>query len=162
MTLSSASDQPTLFTSPSFTGTSGTLSGGSAGTFSPATIYGYSIPTPATSTTGYAGNGNLLSYSDQVNGQWSASYDTLNRLSTATITANPNVTYSWIYDSFGNRESQSPNGDAVSYAPGNNRILTYTYDAAGNVQDDGSNQYGYDGEGRVCVVYNETLHTYTG
>jgi hypothetical protein len=30
------------------------------------------------------------------------------------------------------------------------------------VLDDGSNQYGYDGEGRLCTVYNKTLATYTG
>ena len=34
--------------------------------------------------------------------------------------------------------------------------------ASGNVLDDGSNQYGYDGEGRLCTVYNKTLATYTG
>jgi sugar lactone lactonase YvrE len=37
------------------------------------------------------------------------------------------------------------------------------FDAAGNwyVLDDGSNQYAYDGEGRICTVYNKTMTSYT-
>jgi RHS repeat-associated protein len=62
-----------------------------------------------------------------------------------------------------NRQSQSPSGGGtLNYPPGNNRISTFKYDASGNVLDDVSNQYVYDGEGRVCVVYNRTLQSYTG
>jgi RHS repeat-associated protein len=52
----------------------------------------------------------------------------------------------------------------LNYPPGNNRISGsgYTYDASGNITEDPSNQYAYDGEGRLCTVYNKTLFTYTG
>jgi phage tail sheath gpL-like len=54
VTLSSATDQPKFFSSPSFTGTSGTLGGGVAGSTA-GPIYEYNIP----STTGYDAKGNL-------------------------------------------------------------------------------------------------------
>jgi RHS repeat-associated protein len=97
-----------------------------------------------------------------INGQWTATYDTLNRVSTATVAGTPSDTLTWSYDVFGNRKSQGPNGGQLSYPVPNNRISGYTYDASGDVLDDGSNQYGYDGEGRLCTVYNKTLVSYTG
>lgn len=45
-------------------------------------VYSYSVPAP-TGTSGYAPNGNLLSYSDSINGSWSMQDDSLNRLQTA-------------------------------------------------------------------------------
>jgi RHS repeat-associated protein len=162
VTLSSTTDQPKWFSSPSFSGTSGSLGGGSDETLSPGTIYSYSIPSPPTANTGYAGNGNLLSFTDLVNGQWTQiGYDTLNRLTTATVAGTPSTTLTWSYDPFGNRKSQGPNGGTSNYPPGNNRISGYSYDASGNVLDDGSNQYVYDGEGRLCTVYNKTMASYT-
>jgi RHS repeat-associated protein len=164
VTLVSSSSEPGLFSSPSFNGTSGSLGGGTDGTFSPGTIYSYSIPSPGTPTTGYAGNGNLLSFTDLINGQWTATYDTLNRVLTATVAGTPSTTLTWSYDAFGNRQPQGPNGGTLNYPPGNNRISGsgYTYDASGNITEDPSNQYAYDGEGRLCTVYNKTLFTYTG
>ncbi len=163
VTLSSATGQPKWFSSPSFSGTSGSLGGGTDGTLSPGRIYYYSIPYPPTASTGYAGNGNLLSFTDSVNGQWTQiGYDTLNRLTTATVAGTPSsTTLTWSYDPFGNRESQGPNGGTLSYPPGNNRISGFSYEASGNVKDDGSNQYVYDGEGRICTVYNKTMTSYT-
>jgi RHS repeat-associated protein len=164
VTLASSSSEPGLFPSPSFSGTSGSLGGGADGTFSPGMIYNYSIPSPGTPTTGYAGNGNLLSFTDLINGQWTATYDTLNRVLTATVAGTPSTTLTWSYDAFGNRQPQGPNGGTLNYPPGNNRISGsgYTYDASGNITEDPSNQYAYDGEGRLCTVYNKTLFTYTG
>ncbi len=165
VTLGSSSSEPGLFSSPSFTGTSGSLGGGNDGTFSPGTIYSYSIPSPGTGTTGYAGNGNLLSFTDSVNGQWSQiGYDTLNRLTTATMAGTPSNTLTWSYDVFGNRRTQGPSGGTLNYPASNNRVSGsgYTYDYSGNVTEDPSNQYGYDGEGRLCTVYNKTLASYTG
>jgi hypothetical protein len=59
-----------------------------------------------------AANGNLLSYTDLMNGGWSLSYDNVNRVSTAVATSGVwnNLTLSWTYDSFGNRETQTPSG----------------------------------------------------
>jgi YD repeat-containing protein len=115
-----------LFSSPSFSGTSGSLGGGVNGTFSPGIIYSYNIPSPSTATTGYAGNGNLLSFTDLINGSWAATYDTLNRVLTATLAGSPSRTLNWSYDAFGNRQPQGPNGGVFTYPPGNNRIFGYT------------------------------------
>ena len=166
VTLNSSSSEPSIFSSPSFTGTSGTLGGGTGGTFSPGTIYSYSIPSTPTATTGYAYNGNLLSFAEPTNsGQWTATYDTLNRLSSATLAGPPSTTLGWTYDVFGNRTQQTPGGTLYTYPAGNNRISGYTYDASGHVLDDGGSQfgfqYGYDGEGRLCTVYNKALAIYT-
>jgi hypothetical protein len=64
-----------------------------AGTFSPGMVYSYSIPSPGTATSGYVGNGNLLSFTDLINGQWTATYDMLNQVSTATLTGTPTLTW---------------------------------------------------------------------
>jgi hypothetical protein len=74
VTLSSATDEPKFFSSASFSGTSGTMSGGVAETYTPGTVYSYSIPSPPTATTGYAANGNLLSYTDLMDGGWTLTY----------------------------------------------------------------------------------------
>jgi RHS repeat-associated protein len=95
-------------------------------------------------------------------GQWTATYDTLNRLLTATQAGPPATNLAWTYDAFGNRESQTPGATMLSYPAPNNRVAGFKYDGSGNVMDDGSNQYGYDGEGRLCTVYNKTLLAYTG
>jgi len=166
VTLNSSTSEPSLFSSPSFSGTSGSLGGGTDATQTPGTIYSYSIPSPPTANTGYDGVGNVRSFTDLVNGQWTQiGYDTLNRLTTATVAGTPSTTYTWSYDAFGNRRTQGPNGGTVNYPPGNNRIEGYNYNADGSISDDNNPygyQYGYDGEGRVCVVYNKTMATWTG
>ena len=164
MTLSSATDEPKFFSSASFSGTSGTLSGGTNGTTTSGTVYNYTIGSSGAS--GYTANGNLLSYTDLMNGGWSLNYDNVNRVSTATATSGVwnNLTLSWTYDSFGNRETQTPSGQNItapvpqaqtlSY-PSQNRISNYGvngYDAAGNVLYDQINNYLYDPEGRLCAV----------
>jgi RHS repeat-associated protein len=177
VTLSSATDQPKFFSSPSFTGTSGTLGGGVAGL--PAGIlYNYSIPAPGAPTTGYDAHGNLLSYSDCVanmpsssciTGTWALTYDSLNRTHSGIASAGPwnGLSLVWGYDAFGNRTAQTvggnpppnaplPQSQTLSYTSGNNnRIDNFGpsgYDPAGNVTYDLVNTYLYDGEGRVCAV----------
>jgi RHS repeat-associated protein len=134
------------------------------GTSTPGTVYNYTIGSGGAS--GYAANGNLVSYTDLMNGGWSLSYDNVNRVSTATATSGVwnNLTLSWTYDSFGNRETQTPSGQNIaapvpqaqtlSY-PSQNRMSNYGingYDAAGNVLYDQINSYLYDAEGRLCAV----------
>ena len=179
VTLSSATNQPKIFPAASFSGTSGTLSGGTTGTSTPATVYSYSIP----NTSGYETNGNLLSYTDQttdpVNDQftdaWTMSYDNLNRVTAGSATSGvwKSLVLSWSYDSFGNRKTQTPSGmptapvpqpQSFTY-PSKNQISNYGaggYDAAGNVIYDQVNHYLYDAEGRVCAVsyYNGTMTAY--
>jgi RHS repeat-associated protein len=83
----------------------------------------------------------------------------------------------WTYDAFGNRTTESLSATPCSSSPApttwanynsSNRVTGttqavagYSYDAAGNVLNDGQNQYAYDGEGRLCAVYNGLFGSYT-
>jgi hypothetical protein len=87
--------------------------------------------------------------------------------------------YCWSYDSFGNRSLQGISSETFAspapactpqssstyqgvwahLATGNNRLSStqqavsgVSYDAAGNILNDGVNQYLYDGDGRICAV----------
>jgi len=121
----------------------------------PVGIYSYGISP-------YAANGNVSAYSDSVNGSWSnIGYDGLNRLTSATYNAlgAPTQYLCWNYDSFGNRKGQTiSNSSCDPSSPGpvqynaNNQVQGLGYDASGNVTYDGTNQYLYDAEGRVCAV----------
>jgi RHS repeat-associated protein len=74
----------------------------------PTTVYSYSITQPNGVTTGYAPNGNVVAYTDSVNGTWSFGYDDVNRLTSSVQTAGGAQQYScWSYDSFGNRQIQT-------------------------------------------------------
>jgi YD repeat-containing protein len=105
----------------------------------------------------YAPNGNVIVANDSVNGNWIYQYDSLNRLNGASSSSGLNL--SWLYDSFGNRWSQSASGSGSAPQPsftftGNNNRTDPSngldYDAAGNVQIDNLNQsYNYDAEGRI-------------
>jgi RHS repeat-associated protein len=116
--------------------------------------YSYSI-TDSNSKSGYAANGNVATYTDSINGQWTLGYDSLNRLISAA-TGGQNIC--WTYDSFGNRTAQTlpsttPCGSSVSTVQyPNNQDPNLGYDASGNVWNDGTNQYLYDAEGRICAV----------
>ena len=144
------------------------------------TAYSYTI-TPTGGTSGYAANGNILSYTDTVNGGWtmnSSGYDGLNRLVGATYTPVGSSTsqyWCWAYDSFGNRLSEATssssfggtcptNGTGVSghqYSTSNqiSGDSLIQYDSGGNTISDHSNQYLYDGDGRVCAVNNGLIMT---
>jgi len=91
--------------------------------------------------------------------------------------------YCWSYDGFGNRTLQGISSAAFAAGPpactpqtsasydgvwahvstGNNNRFSNTqqatagvvYDAAGNILNDGVNQYLYDGEGQICAVATE-------
>jgi RHS repeat-associated protein len=123
----------------------------------------------------YAPNGNILSLTDSVIGQWSYAYDTLNRL-TGAVAGAGNVPYKgeagcWQYDAFGNRTEEAystatttpcasgANDNAQlmntpQNSANNNRLSTaiVAYDLAGDATNDGRNNYDYDGEGRLCAV----------
>jgi RHS repeat-associated protein len=111
--------------------------------------------------TGTAGNnGQIQCIVDTVDNGRSAtySYDGLARLSAAgTVgsTAYPQWGLSWTYDRYGNRTAQSvtageaPSNSVVVNAA-NNQITTagYSYDASGNLTDDGINTIVYDAKNR--------------
>ena len=108
-------------------------------------------------------------------------------LATANQPNNPYTNYCWSYDSFGNRTNQegsntafqsgsggqaacSPQSNAslatewANYNSSNNRMTGTPqapggvgYDAAGDITNDGLNQYLYDAEGRVCAVLSAPI-----
>jgi len=142
------------------------------------TVYSYIVPDPGP-TTGYSPNGNLLSYTDSINGAWTMQYDTLNRLGAANASAGAyaGLNLTMTYDSFGNRKAQTPSGSAAGLVPslwahydyddpdrtadlGTNRATSsnfavggISYDA-GNVKNDGINAMEYDAENRICAISN--------
>lgn len=162
-------------------------------------LYSFTIAKPDGSS-GYDGVGNVVAYQDQVNQQWSASYDSLNRLKNAsqTILATNGTSFNipgasgvqqylcWNYDSFGNRtaqvvsnisladnntcqpQSSATHDDNLANYDVNNRITSgtgmtgITYDAAGNLQEDGNYTYKYDGEGHLCAVWRHITGVVTG
>lgn len=108
------------------------------------TLYSYSILQPGGST-GYAPNGNITAFTDSVNGQWTAGYDSLNRLTAAsqipTPTTGQNVPaaqyFCWNYDSFGNRTLQARAPSALSQCATNavagENVVSATYDGSNHL-----------------------------
>lgn len=110
---------------------------------------------------GYAPNGGIVSSQDTVNGNWSYSYDPLDRLVGATGRGR----FSYDYDRNGNRWRQnSLDGQGPSRLFGldasNNRVTSLTYDALGNVVSDGVHSYAYDAENRLIKVDNGNTARY--
>jgi RHS repeat-associated protein len=138
----------------------------SAGVCTGSTVYSTSITNG--SATGYAPNGNILFAKDSVNGTWAYTYDDFNHLLTSNCSATcPDGTsaqgFSYGYDRYGNRWSQTltagsgPQPSFTFNGPSNvpnNRIDGYSYDAAGNLLNDGFHSYTYDGENRISSVDN--------
>ena len=99
-----------------------------------AVVYSFSI-TDQNGGSGYAPNGNILSYTDSVTGIWGVNangvgtpitYDSLNRLVLATQTlpgGNPQYTC-WSYDSFGNLQQQYVSNQTFSSSPGQPCVQT--------------------------------------
>lgn len=115
----------------------------------------------SSSLSGYDASGNIIAYTDSVNGSWVAGYDNLNRLVSATGVQPFGVplVMGWTYDSFGNRLTQTgdPYSRQATYDAGNHITATQAgnvvqYDAAGDVIDDGAYHYTYDGQGRLCAT----------
>jgi RHS repeat-associated protein len=108
-------------------------------------------------TTGYAPNSDIVSSTDTVNGNWTYTYDDLNRLSTGG--ANNGEGCSWEYDRYGNRWHQNAHSGSCpapqySFTGNNNHIDQYSanYDAVGNLLNDVSHSYQYDAENRIVSV----------
>ena len=115
-------------------------------------------------------NGNIQSYSYSGGGlsyTQSFSYDSLNRLSTATETNGGSTNWSQTnaYDRYGNRQIDYGGGSYnLAFSSSSNRITTsgYSYDSSGNLTDDGSHSYGFDAESKVKSVDSTTAYTYDG
>jgi RHS repeat-associated protein len=177
ITGSVADSNPDYFSTPGFSVSTQNMSGGAFSAGSP--LYSFVIPDQG----GYDLNGNLLSVTDSVMGQWNYAYDNLNRLTQASApVSQPTGVYNyyagvqptWTYDPFGNRLTETqgaisgatptasmPPNVTTTYTATGNQINTttlgtgITYDAAGDVTYDGTNDYLYDAEGRLCAVNND-------
>lgn len=100
--------------------------------------------------TSYAPNGDILAANDSANGSWTYTYDDFNRLATANATGQA---YTYKYDRFGNRWQQNgPHTMLLTFSANNNRMDGYSYDAAGDVLNDGVHTYTYDAENRIVTV----------
>ena len=146
------------------------------GSLQPSPVYSFNILQSDSSTSGYSPNGSITAYTDSVNGSWTLSYDYLDRLSSAGSKGFANQAQQylcWSYDSFGNRTleatGQAPfdgscntsalqSSTQASYNSSNQLISSSvmpsppSYDGAGDILNDGTNQYLYDAEGRICAV----------
>jgi RHS repeat-associated protein len=100
----------------------------------------------------YYPNGNVESSNDSVNGNWTYTYDYLNRLKGATSSAG--LILGWTYDSFGNRWAQTASGigsapqPSFTYSKNNNHADAsggFAYDNAGNITKDNL--------GQTCAYY---------
>lgn len=95
------------------------------------------------------------------------SYDEFNRLSGRTVTAGQQQNYTYVYDRYGNRWQQNFSGTGsgpqpqLTFNPVNNEATGYSYDAPGNLTNDGSHSYTYDAEGNILQVDGGGTAAYT-
>src|SRR4029077_14945457 len=112
----------------------------------------YTVTIPASG--GYAPDSDILLANDSVNGNWTYGYDAFNRLASANATGQ---FYTYAYDRFGNRWQQNgPHSSQPGFDANNHMVpgLGVTYDAAGNVTNDGTTAYTYDSENRIYTATN--------
>jgi RHS repeat-associated protein len=108
----------------------------------------------------------LQSSSDTVLGQGSSyGYDEFNRLTSRTVTSGTAQNFSWVYDRWGNRTAQNVTagiGPSPQYGinTATNQIVGFSYDAAGNMTNDGTHSYTYDAEGNIVTVDVGSTATY--
>jgi RHS repeat-associated protein len=131
------------------------LSGGADGAAGGSTGFVYALDV------GMDPSGTVFAADDSVNGNWSYFYDNLNRIQQASTSTN---SYTYDYDRYGNRLHQTPlsGGNALSLVYVNNQIAAtgVTYDASGNMTNDGNHTYTYDAENRLISVDNGLTATY--
>jgi RHS repeat-associated protein len=139
----------------------------------------FSLPALYSFHVTYAPDGDVLSATDNVNGNWTYTYDDFNRLVTASNNS-PAQGFSYVYDQYGNRWQQnltagsggtslltftgSPNasttGNCYHAAGRTNQPDGYCFDAAGNLLNDGQHSYTYDAENRIIAVDGGQTATY--
>src|SRR6185437_4679006 len=93
------------------------------------------------------------SANDSANGNWAYSYDDFNRIASASGPSN----FSFAYDRQGNRWNQALTGGSgpaptFTFTGGANQMDSYTFDAAGNLLNDGRCSYSFDEADRPVAV----------
>jgi len=121
--------------------------------------YGSTTNNGNVQTVSYSGGG--LSYTQTF------SYDTLNRLGSATETTGATTNWSETngYDRYGNRWVDLGGGNqSLYFSTTTNRITTsgYSYDSSGNVINDTVHTYGFNAEGRIKTVDSAIAYVYDG
>lgn len=109
-----------------------------------------------------SGNRAISSCDTVINICYNNGYDEFNRLTSITFwsggTGQGPYNFTYSYDRWGNRWAQNaPDGGpgpSLSFNTATNQINSsgFTYDAAGNLTNDGANSYTYDAEGNVLQV----------
>lgn len=146
--------------------------------------YGYQASAGQNGAGTTAGNaGQLMSISGTVNGATESAnftYDLLGRLVTSSQTSNGvSAQRRFDYDRWGNRtgvwdavsgatqiqsitlqQSGGSPTNRISTVSNQGTVKNYTYDAAGNVTNDGTHAYGYDAENRLVSVDAGTTASY--
>lgn len=122
--------------------------------------------------TSYAPNGDILGVNDSVNGNWTYSYDDFNRLIGSSCNSHcpdgqDTQGFSYGYDRYANRWTQtvtagSGGTSSLSFTGNDNHIDGYSYDAAGNLMNDGSHAYYYDAEHHLVQVDGSAGYCQTG
>jgi RHS repeat-associated protein len=113
-------------------------------------LYGYSLV--------HSGSQVTASCDTVLNQCLSFGYDEFNRLASRTVSGGTAQNFTYSYDRYGNRLSQTAvdGGPApqLTISSATNQITSagYSYDAAGNVTSDGFHTYTYDAEGNVTAV----------
>jgi RHS repeat-associated protein len=179
--LNDATHPPTLFSNPQYNQfgelTSDALGNGVNETFgydlrgreiSVSAVKGmstvYSLGGPGTGNTmTYTPNSGLSAANDSVNGNWSYGYDALSRIASASKSGGASLSFD--IDRNANRWHQNPSGQGaqLSFDSSTNHVASgngVTYDAAGNVINDGTHSYTYDAEYRITKVDGGTTATY--
>jgi len=93
----------------------------------------------------------------------SFSYDSLNRLSTAQENNGASWSQTNGYDRYGNRWIDLGGGSqSLYFDTSTNRIAGWSYDAAGNLLNDGIHAYTFDAENKIKTVDGVTAYVYDG
>ena len=90
-------------------------------------------------------------------------YDSLNRLTTSNENSGANWSQTNGYDRYGNRWIDLGGGNqSLYFTASNNRITGSSYDASGNLLNDGTHAYTYDAENKIAKVDNVSAYVYDG